>query len=589
MWSTATRFLSISGSVQAARAGMAPLSLPGVAVDVYRFQEDEFGEYQFTQLNPLPAITDETGAFEFSDLPMIVQVRTVIPGTPPYEPVELVHPDGLPNLVFRVSAPTETRFIEIHDERAVLDADWEAAHPERLHVPLTGSPPFEVEVPDYVPPAVVPGWEFHFLRVGRAARDEIGELGETRPDYFDYQGKPGYMVSSNVRTVNAEPSLFPGQVDAPFGGTLQIGGHFGANFQTLSSSDNLYYTVSFWQYSGDPALPFDRAHLTNEVQIQDPLHNKRYTFPTPALPRGKWETLPLGPFSGTITAVEAPHSKGLVGTSVMVYKWIDLQDPAVYWLFPDLVVIWNSTAAPDSAAPDSPVILTLEVYERTGSTDTNLELKKLAMDPSVNDHLPLRIDNRPPVPKYLPYDATDPDQRKFHTAYATFIGLPSSVEESVGTSTAMNICNEMPVSSGDTDGNECILVRYSVEDGAGNPHQHVADYSLWAEYTPKAVPGAPDSTEIELKDTFIGFHNISDSYSPNDPPTWEVNDFRSVIVPENADGWPPEPNGDTISPPPCPQYALEVSLRCRLRTVNGWGRLYHYHHVSRHIIVKRIE
>jgi len=113
MWSTATRFLSISGSVQAARAGMAPLSLPGVAVDVYRFQEDEFGEYQFEQVNPLPAITDETGAFEFSDLPMIVQVRTVIPGTPPYEPVELVHPDGLPNLVFRVSAPTETRFLEI--------------------------------------------------------------------------------------------------------------------------------------------------------------------------------------------------------------------------------------------------------------------------------------------------------------------------------------------------------------------------------------------------------------------------------------------------------------------------------------------
>jgi hypothetical protein len=62
-----------------------------------------------------------------------------------------------------------------------------------------------------------------------------------------------------------------------------------------------------------------------------------------------------------------------------------------------------------------------------------------------------------------------------------------------------------------------------------------------------------------------------------------------VIVPENADGWPPEPNGDTISPSPCPQYALEVSLRCRLRTVNGWGRLYHYHRVSRHIIVKLSE
>jgi hypothetical protein len=581
MWSTATRSLSISGSVQAARAGMAPQSLPGVAVDVYRFQEDEFGEYQFEQVNPLPAITDETGAFEFSDLLVIVQVRTVIPGTPPYEPVELVHPDSLPNLVFRVSAPTETRFLEIHDERAVFDADWEAAHPERLHVPLTGSPPFEVEVPDYVPPAVVPGKEFHFLRVGRAARDEIGELGEARPDYFDYQGKPGYMVSSNVRTVNDEPSLFPGHVDAPFGGTLHIGGHFGATFRTPPLSDNLYYTVSFWEYSGDPALPFDRAHLTNEVQIQDPLHNKRYTLPTSTLPKGKWETVSLGPFSGTITAVEAPHSPGLVGTSVMVYKWLGLHDPAKeYWLFPDLVVIWNSTAA-----PDSPVILTLQVYERTGGTDTNPELKKLAMDASVNDHLPLRIDNRRPVPKYLPYDATDPDQRKFHTAYARFLG----VTESVGTSTAMDVCNEMPVSPGDTDGNECILVRYSVEDGEGNPHQHVRNYWLGGQYTPKAVPGAPDSTRIDLKDTFLGFNKISDSYSPGVPPTWEVNDFRSVIVPQNADGWPPEPNGDTISPPPCPQYALEVSLGCWVRTVNGWGRLYGHHHVSRHIIVKLIE
>ena len=46
-----------------------------------------------------------------------------------------------------------------------------------------------------------------------------------------------------------------------------------------------------------------------------------------------------------------------------------------YWPFPDLMVIWDSTAAPDGL-----VILTLEVYERTGGTDTNPQLKKLAMD-----------------------------------------------------------------------------------------------------------------------------------------------------------------------------------------------------------------
>lgn len=583
MWTTANRLMSISGSVQAARAGMPPQALAGVGVDVYRLDEDALGQYQFQQLNPLPAITDSAGYFAFADLSVTVQVQSVTPGTPPYEAVELVQPDSLPNLVFRVSAPTESEFVELYDERVIIDADWEAAHPERFEVPLTGSSPFGVEIPDYVPAAWPPGKEFHFLRVGRAVRDEIGELGEARPDYIDYHGKPGYMVSSNRRMVNSEPSLFPDRVDAPFGGTLQIGGRFGGALHALAG--NLYYTVSSCKYVGDPALPFDPAHLTDVVPIQDPLYNKRYLLPTPALPKGRWETLSLGPFTGTIVSVEAPHSPGLVGTPVMVYKWSGLPDPTIeYWPFPDLIAIWDSKAADDGL-----VILALEVYERTGGTDTSPAVKKLAMDspPSENRHLPLHIDNQPSRPKYLPYEPTDADQTKFHIAYASFIGVPES-SESVGASTPMGVCNEMAVSPGHPDGNECILVRYSVEDGDGNPHQHIADYSMSVEYTPKAVlPGARDSTGLSLKSTFTGFKPISQSYSFAVPPIMEVDDFRSVVVPQIADGWPPEPSGDTSLPPPCPQYALEVALRCSVRTVNGWGRLYGHRHVSRHIIVKR--
>ena len=90
MWSTADRTMSISGTVGAIKSGSPTQPLGGVAVDVYRFEEDAFGEYQFDQVNSLPAITDASGAFGFTDLMVSVRVQTVIPSTPPYEPIELV-------------------------------------------------------------------------------------------------------------------------------------------------------------------------------------------------------------------------------------------------------------------------------------------------------------------------------------------------------------------------------------------------------------------------------------------------------------------------------------------------------------------
>lgn len=598
MWTTATKLISFNGAVTVDVGGGSLQALRGVRVDAYRFAVAADGTIGFEQINQAAARTSNTGDFNFADLPVPVSVQTVVPGTPPYTPIEIINTTSLPNLAFRISVEAEvltgsasqgTQFVDVYDEREIIRNNmevWLAAHPERLNVQLSGAPPFTVLIPeDENEEALlltgigaiagpVPGKEAHFLRIGRATRDEVGELGPASA------GRVGYMNS-------AIPSFIPGIVDAPFGGKLHVGGHFGADFLTPPLSENLYYTISFSEYGGVHTSPYSPSGLTNTVQVLDPLFNKKYILPTPALPHGAWHALNLGPFEGTIASVEAPHDPALVGSAVNVYKRPGLPDLMTeYWPFWDLLAIWNSNAAPDDLT-----ILTIEIYEKTGGTDTAPQLRKLAVTSSVNDHLPLRIDNNQPVPKLLPFSAANP-AIKFHTAYAQFMGVP----ESVGATAPMGICNEMTAAPGDTNGNESILTRYGIEDEAGNPHKHLLEYRIYAEYTPKAVPNAPDSRPISLKPTFSGYEPIHNSYSSASPsaPLWEVGNNPSVVVPASADGWPPEPCGDyPPGPGPCPpgyqcrQYALEVGLRCSVRTINGWGRLFGRPHISRHIIIKR--
>jgi hypothetical protein len=81
MWTTAIRQLSFNGSVMVAIGGSSPsLPLKGVLVDVYRFSLDGDGHAQFERLNQAAARTSITGDFAFSDLPVPVEVQTVIPG-----------------------------------------------------------------------------------------------------------------------------------------------------------------------------------------------------------------------------------------------------------------------------------------------------------------------------------------------------------------------------------------------------------------------------------------------------------------------------------------------------------------------------
>jgi hypothetical protein len=512
-------------------------------VDIYRIQEDQYGDFHFDRLNPLPAITDLSGNFAFTDLPVQVRVRTAIPGSPPGLPVEVTDPTSLPDLAFFVSVQVGTEFIEVFDERLVVDAAWRGLHPERHRVALIGSAPMSVDIPDLVAAATVPSNEFHFLRVGRVTRDEIGEVSDP---------KPGYMNS-------AIPSFFPNIVDAPFGGTLQIGGHVGPNL--LALGEDLYYRVWFSPYSGNPASPFDAAAAT---QILNPLFNKKYVLPTSPGDTGSWQTLQLGPLTAQVG-----------GSSVQVYQRPPVYNPALeYWPFHDLMVIWNSTAAPDDLT-----IIAIEVYEKTGEVAGVPQLTPIALTPSVNEHLPLRIDNRQPVPKF----------NNWETAFAGF--SPEALSSIAG----MDPCGEMPVTTGHSGGNECVLVNYGVEDGSGNAHPHLRHYRLWVEFSPRQVTGAPLSATVKLKGEGgdpafgLGFvppkNDIDWSYTATLPPTSNVFDYNSVLVPQALDGWPPEPNGDP--PSPCAQYAVEVSLGCSVRTINGWSRLFGHRHTSRHIIIKR--
>jgi hypothetical protein len=366
-------------------------------------------------------------------------------------------------------------------------------------------------------------------------------------------------------------SFFPGVLDAPFGGQLHIGGHFGADFLMPPVVDNLYYTVSFWTYGVSGGSGFDEMDLLVETPVEDPLFNKRYILPTPMLPSGQWQTLNLGPFDGEVIAVEAGVDPGAIGSMVRVYKRPSLPDPFTeYWPFWDLLAIWNSGAAPNGL-----IVMTLQAYQATGTVGGVVQLTKLEMDlTSTNAHLPLTIDNRAPALKLFDW----------RTGVARFI------TNDVVATAPFDPCGDLPVTSPQADRNECILIKYSVEDGAGNPHPHVSSYSLGIKYTPRQVSGAPLEAGLPLRNFLAGgtYHPISGSYVAGAPtPHFNIVNQESVLVPFDVDGWPPEPSGDPTSMgSQCSQYALAVGASCSVRTVNGWSGAFGNPSLARHIIVR---
>ena len=551
MWKNATKLLSVGGKVRYPAPVGVFEPLKNVSVDIYHIIKDEGGFFSFLRLNFLPAITDLSGDFTFTDLPVQVKTKTVIPGESPGTPIEIIKPSSLPDIVFLISGQAGTEYVEIYDERNMVDDGWFTANPDRVAVPLTGSPVIVIDIPDLISTTPVPDDQFYFLRVGRVTRDEITNVDVPVP------ALPGYMTSS-------APSFFPGIVDAPFGRTLQIGGHFGNNIRL--KGEDIYYRLYFSPYSGNPANPFIPALAT---QITDPLFNKKYILPTSPGDTGTWQTLPLGPFTAEVS-----------GSPIQVYQRPPVYNPAVeYMPFPDLMAIWNSTAANNDL-----VILSIEVYEKTGEISGIPQLTPIALAPTVNKYefLPLMIDNRPPVPKIDTWE----------TGFATF--SPQGI--SPFPLPTMSPCGEMEVAVGDPNGNECLVLGYGVEDGSGSAHPHLRYYKIRVEYSPRQVGVVPLETQVVLKGqgsdpTFNigGTKNDIDWHynSAVDPLYSNILKYSSVLVPKTLDGWPPEPAGDTHSGSQCPQYAAEVSLGCGVRTINGWSRLFGHRHSSRHIIIRK--
>jgi hypothetical protein len=243
------------------------------------------------------------------------------------------------------------------------------------------------------------------------------------------------------------------------------------------------------------------------------------------------------------------------------------------------MVIWNTGAAKNGL-----VILTMEAFQKTGGTDSNPVLSPISI-PVDHTHLPLQIDNRRPVPRMF----------NFREGMARF---SPSEEIITGSVSGLSACGDMAVVDGQPDRNECLIVSYSIEDGAGNPHPHLRGYGLWMEYSPRQEPGVPISAGIPLRGggsnppyiTEPQHKDIDGSYSTSmtGAPLYSVHNYESVLVPRVLNGWPPEASGDTYSGlTPCTQYAAEVSLGCSVRTVNGWGGVFGRPHISRHIIIRR--
>lgn len=162
----------------------------------------------------------------------------------------------------------------------------------------------------------------------------------------------------------------------------------------------------------------------------------------------------------------------------------------------------------------------------------------------------------------------------------------------------MSPCGEIEVCAGDTNGNECLVLGYGVEDGSGSAHPHLRYYSIRVGYSPRQVGAVPLETQVKLKgqggdptfhaNTSPPKNDIDWTYNAAvDPLYSDIFNYSSVLVPQALDGWPPEPAGDTYSGSQCPQYAAEVSLGCGVRTINGWSRLFGHRHHSRHIIIRK--
>ncbi|HEX2688523.1 MAG TPA: hypothetical protein VHN14_17960 [Kofleriaceae bacterium] len=279
--------------------------------------------------------------------------------------------------------------------------------------------------------------------------------------------------------------------NAPFGATLDIAGWFG------QSADVYRYKV---QYSTDGATWHD---------ISDPLSNTYYEF---ALGGGTWRTIAMGPFSE--------------GGQVNVYKLPYVEQPAVPWVFPDLIARWDSTKVAAGR-----YTLRIQGFKVDSTATLLVPSSSLIIDPAYG-LLRLQVDNTPPevsIGKMMHYPPSGPAQE-------------------------VQVCDIVHLTTGRLE------VSFTARDTLG----HLRAYSLYSMFghnqTAPMAPGAMDA------------------YAAHVGPTqhWTGSVFTAVY-----DG------AGTFKAAFMPTCAYQFRLQVSKRTTNGYGLIYNSVEDTKHITLQR--
>jgi hypothetical protein len=317
---------------------------------------------------------------------------------------------------------------------------------------------------------------FVFTRVGVIGVNQIDTSGPAASGYARPDANPAAPNSSDA--------------NAPFGSTLDIAGWVG------QLADVYRYKV---QYSLDGVTWSD---------VSDPLSNTYYEF---ALGGGTWRTISMGPFTE--------------GGQANVYKLPYVEQPAVPWIFPDLIARWDTSKVANG-------LYTLRVQGfKVDSTGTTLvPSTALIIDPAFGQ-LKLRVDNTPPE---------------------VSIGAITYVPP-IGPSHPVSVCEIVAFSGGRLD------VTFTARDTQG----HLRSVAL------NALFGHNQATPIPTD-------GVSE-YSAHINPTrhWDGGVF--TVSYDSA----------TFTPAVMPTCAYEFRLQVSKRTTNGYGLLYSNQEDTKHLTLQR--
>ncbi len=318
---------------------------------------------------------------------------------------------------------------------------------------------------------------FVFTRVGLIGVNQIDTTGPA---------PSGYARSD---TSGAAPNS--SDANAPFGSTLDLCGWLG------QLADVYRYKL---QYSTDGLSWND---------ISDPLSNTYFEF---ALGGGTWRTVSMGPFTE--------------GGQANVYKLPYVEQPAVPWIFPDLLARWDSSKVTNG-------LYTLRLLGfKVDATGTMLEPSSSLIIDAAYGSLKLRVDNSPPE---------------------ALLGVLTHYPP-VGPPQTVDVCDIVHFTTGRLE------VTFTARDTQG----HLRGYSLNALFGHnQATPLPPGGV---------------DDYSAHINPTRQ---WAGGVFTVRYEG------GGAFGPGVMPTCAYEFRLDVSKRTTNGYGLLYTGLEDTKHLTLQR--